>query len=150
VIHRYDHEIRGATAVRPLVGIHGDGHGDGVVIAEPTDDFGFAIGIGVNPWYGVLDPEAMALATGVARLRRQHEQIADQLLDQEDLELDWECDNLWVGLTLHRGCWSLRFVLEGSAGRRSVEGGWDDAASQALALALEAMTSQLSAERSND
>jgi len=62
VIHRYDHEIRGATAVRPLVGIHGDGHGDGVVIAEPTDDFGFAIGIGVNPWYGVLDPEAMALA----------------------------------------------------------------------------------------
>ena len=94
--------------------------------------------------------EAMALATGVARLRRQHEQIADQLLDQADLELDWECDNLWVGLTLHRGCWSLRFVLEGSAGRRSVEGGWDDAASQALALALEAMTSQLSAERSND
>jgi phosphoribosylformylglycinamidine synthase len=62
VIHRYDHEIRGATAVRNLVGEYGDGHGDGVVIAEPVDDFGFAIGIGVNPWYGVLDPHAMALA----------------------------------------------------------------------------------------
>jgi phosphoribosylformylglycinamidine synthase len=61
VIHRYDHEIRGATAVRPLVGEHGDGHGDGVVIAEPTESFGFALGIGVNPWFGVLDPEAMAL-----------------------------------------------------------------------------------------
>jgi len=62
IIHRYDHEIRGATAVRPLVGEFGDGHGDGVVIAEPLDDFGFAIGIGVNPWYGVLDAERMALA----------------------------------------------------------------------------------------
>ena len=62
VIHQYDHEIRGATCVRPLVGAYGDGHGDGVVIAEPTEQFGFAIGIGVNPWYGILDPEAMALA----------------------------------------------------------------------------------------
>jgi len=62
VIHRYDHEIRGATAVRPLVGQVGDGHGDGVVIAEPLDDFGFAIGIGVNPWFGIHDAERMALA----------------------------------------------------------------------------------------
>lgn len=62
VIHRYDHEIRGATAVRNLVGEFGDGHGDGVVIAEPVDDFGFAVGIGVNPWYGALDPQRMALA----------------------------------------------------------------------------------------
>jgi phosphoribosylformylglycinamidine synthase len=62
VIHRYDHEIRGATAVRPLVGQVGDGHGDGVVIAEPLDDFGFSIGIGVNPWFGIHDAERMALA----------------------------------------------------------------------------------------
>ena len=62
VIHRYDHEIRGATAVRPLVGQVGDGHGDGVVIAEPLDEFGFAIGIGVNPWFGTHDPERMAIA----------------------------------------------------------------------------------------
>ena len=62
VIHRYDHEIRGATAVRPLVGECGDGHGDGVVIAEPLDEHGFAIGIGVNPWFGILDAERMALA----------------------------------------------------------------------------------------
>ena len=61
IIHRYDHEIRGATMVRPLVGAVGDGHGDGVVVAEPTDDFGIAIGIGVNPWHGILDAERMAL-----------------------------------------------------------------------------------------
>ena len=59
-IHRYDHEILGATAVRPIVGRLADAPADGVVIAEPTDTVGFAIGIGVNPWWGLHDPEAMA------------------------------------------------------------------------------------------
>ena len=62
VIRRYDHEIRGATVVRPLVGWNGDGPADGVVIAEPADTHGFAVGIGVNPWYGLHDPEWMAHA----------------------------------------------------------------------------------------
>ncbi|MGA9276569.1 phosphoribosylformylglycinamidine synthase subunit PurL [Ilumatobacter sp.] len=61
-IHRYDHEILGATVVRPLIGAASDGPADGVVIAGPTDTHGFAIGIGVNPWYGLHDPEAMAFA----------------------------------------------------------------------------------------
>lgn len=61
-IHRYDHEIRGATVVRPIIGRCHDGPADGVVLAEPTDDHGLAIGIGVNPWYGLHDPEAMAAA----------------------------------------------------------------------------------------
>ncbi len=59
-IHRYDHEILGATAVRPLVGSLADAPADGVVIADPSDRSGFAIGIGVNPWWGLHDPEAMA------------------------------------------------------------------------------------------
>jgi phosphoribosylformylglycinamidine synthase len=61
-IHRYDHEIRGATLVRPLVGASGDAPADGVVLADPTAGHGIAIGIGVNPWYGLHDPEAMAYA----------------------------------------------------------------------------------------
>ena len=61
-IHRYDHEILGATAVRPLIGIRRDGHGDGIVLAEPTATEGIAVGIGVNPWFGLHDPEAMAFA----------------------------------------------------------------------------------------
>ncbi len=61
-IHRYDHEILGATAVRPLIGRMSDAPADGVVLAEPTDTSGLAIGIGVNPWYGLHDPEAMAYA----------------------------------------------------------------------------------------
>ena len=62
VIHRYDHEILGSTAKRPLVGRLADAPGDGVVLAEPTETTGVAIGIGVNPWYGLHDPEAMAYA----------------------------------------------------------------------------------------
>jgi phosphoribosylformylglycinamidine synthase len=61
-IHRYDHEIMGATAVRPLLGRLADAPADGVVIADPTGTTGFAIGIGMNPWYGLHDPEAMAYA----------------------------------------------------------------------------------------
>ena len=60
VIRRYDHEIRGATVVRPLVGEAHDGHADGVVLAEPGDRHGIALGIGVNPWFGLSDPERMA------------------------------------------------------------------------------------------
>jgi phosphoribosylformylglycinamidine synthase subunit PurSL len=61
-IHRYDYEILGATVVRPLVGAASDGPADGVVLAGPDATEGIAIGIGVNPWYGLHDPEAMALA----------------------------------------------------------------------------------------
>jgi phosphoribosylformylglycinamidine synthase len=62
VIRRYDHEILGSTVVRPLVGRCRDGHADGVVIADPGDTHGLAIGIGVNPWFGEADPERMAHA----------------------------------------------------------------------------------------
>jgi phosphoribosylformylglycinamidine synthase len=62
VIRRYDHEILGSTVVRPLIGRHRDGHADGVVVADPRDTHGLAIGIGVNPWYGELDPQRMAHA----------------------------------------------------------------------------------------
>lgn len=62
VVHRYDHEIRGATVVRPFTGARLDGPSDGVVLAEPGDADGFAIGIGVNPWHGLHDPYRMAYA----------------------------------------------------------------------------------------
>ena len=62
VIRRYDHEILGGTVVRPLIGRRRDGHADGVVIADPADTSGLAIGIGVNPWFGELDPHRMAHA----------------------------------------------------------------------------------------
>jgi phosphoribosylformylglycinamidine synthase len=60
IIHRYDHEILGRTVARPLT--PGGGPGDGVVLAEPSEAHGLAIGIGVNPWQGLHDPERMAWA----------------------------------------------------------------------------------------
>jgi phosphoribosylformylglycinamidine synthase II len=62
IIRRYDHEIRGTTVVRPLIGVDADSPADGVVLAEPSAHTGIAIGIGVNPWYGTLDAERMAHA----------------------------------------------------------------------------------------
>ena len=62
IIHRYDHEIRGATVGRPLVGPGLDGPGDGSALVDPTDGAGIAIGIGMNPWFGIDDPEYMAWA----------------------------------------------------------------------------------------
>jgi phosphoribosylformylglycinamidine synthase subunit PurSL len=59
VIHRYDHEIGGATTVRPLSGSEIDGHSDGTVWINPRREDGFAIGIGVNPWFGIKDSKAM-------------------------------------------------------------------------------------------
>ncbi len=62
VIRRYDHEILGATVVRPLVGAAADGPADGVVLARPGERSGLAVGHGVNPWFGAADPERMAHA----------------------------------------------------------------------------------------
>jgi phosphoribosylformylglycinamidine synthase len=48
--------------IRPLVGSFRDGHADGTVLAEPSEAHGLAIGIGVNPWQGLVDPERMGLS----------------------------------------------------------------------------------------
>ena len=62
IIHRYDHEVLGATVVRPMAGARQAGPSDGTVIAPPQRASGFALGIGVNACYGLFDPERMAHA----------------------------------------------------------------------------------------
>jgi phosphoribosylformylglycinamidine synthase len=62
IIHRYDHEVLGATVVRPMAGTRQSGPSDGTVIAPPQRASGFALGIGVNACYGLHDPERMAHA----------------------------------------------------------------------------------------
>ena len=56
VIHRYDHEVLGATVIRPMAGSDQSGPSDGTVIAPPHRPSGFALGIGVNARYGLYDP----------------------------------------------------------------------------------------------
>jgi len=60
IIRQYDHEILGSTVVGPMSAPMQTGPSDGVVICEPRQNSGFAIGIGVNPQYGLYDAEKMA------------------------------------------------------------------------------------------
>ncbi len=64
VIRRYDHEVQGATVVKPLVGVCNDGPSDAAVLRPlATKGWrGIALGCGINPHYGKVDPYAMAWA----------------------------------------------------------------------------------------
>jgi phosphoribosylformylglycinamidine synthase subunit PurSL len=65
VIRRYDHEVRGGTLVRPLVGPQLDGPADAAVL-KPLGTWGhnqaFALSVGINPLIGKRDPYAMAVS----------------------------------------------------------------------------------------
>jgi phosphoribosylformylglycinamidine synthase II len=61
VIRQYDHEVQGGSVIKPLVGIANDGPGDAAVITPVLGSWrGLAIGCGINPRYGDLDPYWMA------------------------------------------------------------------------------------------
>src|SRR5262249_10034031 len=61
VIRQYDHEVQGGSVIKPLVGVQNDGPSDAAVIAPvPGSQRGLAIGCGINPRYGDLDPYWMA------------------------------------------------------------------------------------------
>jgi phosphoribosylformylglycinamidine synthase II len=63
IIRRYDHEVQGGTVIKPLVGVHEDGPGDAAVVTPVLGQWqGIAIGCGINPRYGELDPYWMAAA----------------------------------------------------------------------------------------
>ena len=63
VIRQYDHEVQGGSVVKPLGGIANDGPNDAAVIRPKfNSDKGIAIGCGLNPLYGDIDPYWMALA----------------------------------------------------------------------------------------
>jgi phosphoribosylformylglycinamidine synthase len=63
VIRQYDHEVQGGSVVKPLVGVANDGPSDAAVLMPVLGSWtGVAIGCGLNPRYGDLDPYAMAAA----------------------------------------------------------------------------------------
>jgi phosphoribosylformylglycinamidine synthase len=64
IIRQYDHEVQGGSVLKPLVGVHDDGPGDAAVVMPVLGSWtGLAVGCGLNPHYGDLDPYAMAAAT---------------------------------------------------------------------------------------
>ncbi len=63
IIRQYDHEVQGGSVVKPLVGVDDDGPGDAAVVMPVLGSWtGLAVGCGINPRYGDLDPYAMAAA----------------------------------------------------------------------------------------
>jgi phosphoribosylformylglycinamidine (FGAM) synthase-like enzyme len=63
IIRQYDHEVQGGSVIKPLVGQHEDGPGDAAVLTPVLGEWtGLAIGCGINPRYGDVDPYAMAAA----------------------------------------------------------------------------------------
>jgi len=61
IVRQYDHEVQARTVVKPLVGIDDDGPGNAsVVLPVRGSRRGLAVGCGINPRYGKLDPYAMA------------------------------------------------------------------------------------------
>jgi phosphoribosylformylglycinamidine synthase subunit PurSL len=65
VVRRYDHEVQGATVMKPLVGRSRNGPSDAAVLQpyiEGTDSHaGIVISNGINPLYGKFDPYHMAV-----------------------------------------------------------------------------------------
>ncbi len=67
IVRRYDHEVQGATVLKPLVGRAGNGPGDAAVLqpileeSGPPSQAGIVLSNGVNPLYGNIDPYAMAV-----------------------------------------------------------------------------------------
>lgn len=64
IIRQYDHEVRGATIVRPLAGVAQDGPTDAAVLKpiETNGVQGFVLANGINPFIGEIDPYAMAFS----------------------------------------------------------------------------------------
>src|SRR5262245_60267858 len=62
IVRQYDHEVLAGSAVKPLVGPGGFGPSDACVVAPRLGSRrGIAVGCGLSPTTGALDPHAMAL-----------------------------------------------------------------------------------------
>ncbi|GAC1638035.1 MAG: phosphoribosylformylglycinamidine synthase subunit PurL [Herpetosiphon sp.] len=63
IVRTYDHLVQARTLQGPFVGTDGTGPSDGAVLRlDAETDVAIAVGLGINPWYGLIDPYWMALA----------------------------------------------------------------------------------------
>jgi phosphoribosylformylglycinamidine synthase II len=62
IIRQYDHEVQAGSVIKPLIGPRQDGPSDAAVCAPVLGSRrGFAVGCGINPCLGDVDPYQMAL-----------------------------------------------------------------------------------------
>ena len=61
IVRQYDHEVQGASVLKPLVGVDDDGPGDASIVAPVFGSTrGVIVSNGMNPKYGAIDPYHMA------------------------------------------------------------------------------------------
>jgi phosphoribosylformylglycinamidine synthase len=71
VIRQYDHEVQGASVLKPLTGVNNDGPSDAAIVRPVLDsDMGIIVANGINPKYGDIDPYWMA-ASAIDEALRQ-------------------------------------------------------------------------------
>jgi phosphoribosylformylglycinamidine synthase len=67
----YDHEVKGLSVIKPLVGVRGDVPAVATVMrVRHGRDEGVVLGEGIHPWYSDIDTDAMAKACVDEGLRR--------------------------------------------------------------------------------
>lgn len=121
VIRKYDHEIQGGTAVKPLVGVDNHAPSDASVIA-PLDTVrkgsrkAVALSNGFNPLYGEIDPYAMAWASvdeamrNIVAVGADPDQVA--ILDNFSWGNTQLPDRLGALVRCLQGCYSASLVYQ--------------------------------------
>jgi len=106
----------------------------------------FPLLIGGEGWASELTAaEGQALCRALDRVGRQHRDLADTLMEEETICLEFTgsvpavangaAGDLWLALEGDRQDWSLRFVLQPGLGQRGLEGFWPKGAAAAFARA---------------
>ena len=111
--------------------------GPGWRLALDCDRSDFSVLIGGEGWaFELTEKEWHGLVTLLSELIRQHHSLQDQLMAEEAIELEMECQGWWGFLVGDRQSWSLQVVLQGYQGSRGVEGHWPAPAAQAFTTAM--------------
>jgi phosphoribosylformylglycinamidine synthase subunit PurSL len=98
IIRQYDHEVKGRTVVKPLMGPAGVAPQDAAVLRSSFDDHrGLAVSCGILPRYGDLDAYAMS-AGAFDEAVRQIVAVGGRVPEPDLPEGNWwsACDNFCV------------------------------------------------------
>lgn len=110
--------------------------GPGWRLVRDPDRTPFSVLVGGLDWaFELTDEEWTSLADVLTSLVDQHRALADQLMEEESIELELDRAPWWGCLDGTREAWSLTVVLSAPMGR-SVEGCWRPPAAQAMAAAM--------------
>ena len=118
--------------------------GEGWRLAWDPQRDPFPLLIGGDGWASELTAaEGQALCRAIALVCGQHKELADTLMEEEAICLEFTgCvsgfphtaeGELWLALEGDRQHWALRFVLQPPAGQRGLEGSWPSKAATAFA-----------------